>query len=181
MLTSNARTMLGSVRSGTIAATGSYDRQDHREPWTGRGLSHGLTHHRAGGERDAARRALKRAERLALAHELEAEDLAEDLDAFLADEFDAYGWMDLAWATEPEPEPYLGCMCRRCYLHDDPANCEYLAYEPVGLGVTRMGDRSDVYPSNARYDLDDEDLPGWGSARVAYEDFTTGFRVTDRP
>lgn len=105
---------------------------------------------------------------------------------------------DDARDADEDREPV--CYCRRCFLHDDPGGClvaeaeEAAIFAEAGLpanatyadlaaanGVARLGDRGDVLPSDARYDLDESDLPGWGSARIAYEDFSTGFRVTDRP
>lgn len=129
-------------------------------------------------------RAAKAAERAALVGELEYDDeaawaayldAAEDLDldsAAFADEADMAEALD-----EYDPDDaYAGCLCRRCLLHDDPGGCLVIEAD-LAAGVTRMGELS----GDDRYALDDDDLPGWGSARVAYEDFSTGFRVTDRP
>lgn len=170
MLTNNALPMLAAVTSG---GSTSWNRSDRREPWAGRGLKRGITGRRSSPVVD--RRTLKKAERIELARELDAwttgeQDIAAPVLVRVEDEF---GWhydvldyeADRRLADEFDAEALLF----EEFGLDDEASYTDLA---AAVGVTRMGDR---------YSLDEGDLPGWGNARVAYEDFKSGFRITDRP
>ena len=86
MLVSNAAPMVAAVACGGKT---SWDRQDRREPFLGRGMKRGHTATRPAPEGD--RRTLKHAERLALRRELDAWD-GDDPAPVLVRVDDEFGW-----------------------------------------------------------------------------------------
>lgn len=101
------------------------------------------------------------------------EDYA-DLAAFLADEeptFDEFvaekGWDDL-------PD----CWCRRCYLHNDPANCEWLAVRRT-QELARAGIVNRAMSLAEAADLAVDHPAGWGTA-MGWDDLHN-WRFSDRP
>lgn len=155
MLTSNALPMLGSLRNG---GTRRYHPRGVQDPTA-----------------TPQRRVIRIDERAEIARDIAAElapDVIDDIEAtYAADdaEWAAIAALDALLYEDERAEADEADLFDTFGL-DAGATYDDLA---AAVGVTRMGDD--------RYALDYDDLPGWGAGRVAYEDFKSGFRVTDRP
>lgn len=130
--------MLGAVSTGSVAGANSYTRQDRQN----------RTLNTQPPGKVAERRALKRAERLEVAGEIDEilagptvdEDLVVLVLAMLDDEGALTGWHEDMLSVEAVGADPVACYCRRCYLHDDPGGCVYTDTRPL----THSDARSEV-------------------------------------